>query len=54
MKTTSEYIDLIKAHSDEICSQFGVKTLRLFGFFPNIQRFHGGMSLEPDLTAMMP
>lgn len=31
MKTTSEYIDLIKAHSDEICSQFGVKTLRLFG-----------------------
>lgn len=31
MKTTSEYIALIKAHSDEIRSQFGVRTLRLFG-----------------------
>ena len=31
MKTTNEYIALIKAHSDEIRSQFGVKTLRLFG-----------------------
>ena len=31
MKQTSEYIDLIKAHADEIRSQFGVRTLRLFG-----------------------
>ncbi|MBQ9186781.1 MAG: nucleotidyltransferase family protein [Prevotella sp.] len=31
MKTTNEYIDLIKAHSDELRTQFGVKTLRLFG-----------------------
>ncbi|MBQ6064065.1 MAG: nucleotidyltransferase domain-containing protein [Prevotella sp.] len=31
MKQTNEYINLIKAHSDEIRTQFGVRTLRLFG-----------------------
>ncbi len=31
MKTTNEYIDLIKAHSDELRTQFGVQSLRLFG-----------------------
>ena len=31
MKQTSEYIDLIKTHADELRSQFGVRTLRLFG-----------------------
>ena len=31
MKTTNEYIDLIKAHSDELRTQFGVRNLRLFG-----------------------
>lgn len=31
MKTTSEYIDLIKVHSDELRTQFGVRMLRLFG-----------------------
>ena len=31
MKTTKEYIDLIKAHADELSTQYGVKTLRLFG-----------------------
>ncbi|MBQ8065544.1 MAG: nucleotidyltransferase family protein [Prevotella sp.] len=31
MKTTNEYIDLIKSHSEELRTQFGVKTLRLFG-----------------------
>jgi predicted nucleotidyltransferase len=31
MKQTNEYIELIKAHSDELKSQFGVRTLRLFG-----------------------
>lgn len=31
MKTTSEYVDLIKDHSDEIRTLFGVRTLRLFG-----------------------
>jgi len=31
MKTTAEYIDLIKAHADELRTLFGVRTLRLFG-----------------------
>ena len=31
MKTTNEYIDIIKTHSDEFRIQFGVRTLRLFG-----------------------
>jgi hypothetical protein len=31
MKTTKEYIDIIKAHSDELRKLFGVRTLRLFG-----------------------
>ena len=31
MKTTNEYIDLIKAHADELRTQFGVQSLRLFG-----------------------
>lgn len=31
MKTTSECIDLIKAHADELRMLFGVRTLRLFG-----------------------
>lgn len=31
MKQTNEYIELIKAHSDELKSQFGVRTLRIFG-----------------------
>lgn len=31
MKTTNEYIDLIKAHSNELRTQYGVQSLRLFG-----------------------
>jgi predicted nucleotidyltransferase len=31
MKTTNEYINLIKAHSEELRNKFGVRTLRLFG-----------------------
>ncbi len=31
MKQTNEYIDLIKAHSEELRTQFGVRQLRLFG-----------------------
>ena len=31
MKTANEYIDLISAHADELRSQFGIRTLRLFG-----------------------
>ena len=31
MRTSKEYIDLISAHADELRSQFGIRTLRLFG-----------------------
>lgn len=31
MRTANEYIDLISAHADELRSQFGIRTLRLFG-----------------------
>ena len=31
MRTANEYIDLISAHADELRSQFGIRTMRLFG-----------------------
>ena len=31
MKTTNEYVELIAAHADELRSQFGIRTLKLFG-----------------------
>ena len=31
MRTAKEFIDLISAHADELRSQFGIRTLRLFG-----------------------
>ena len=31
VKQTNEYIELIKAHSDELRKEFGVRSLRLFG-----------------------
>jgi len=31
MRTAKDYIDLISAHADELRSQFGIRSLRLFG-----------------------
>lgn len=31
MRTANEYIDLISSHADELRSQFGIRSLRLFG-----------------------
>ena len=31
MRPAKDYIDLISAHADELRSQFGIRTLRLFG-----------------------
>ena len=31
MRTANEYIDLISAHADELRSQFGIRSLRLYG-----------------------
>lgn len=54
MKTTSEYINIIKAHSDEIRSQFGVKTLRLFGSVSRGEQHEGSdvdvcVEMEPRI-----
>ena len=31
MRTAKKYIDLISAHADELRSQFGIRSLRLYG-----------------------
>lgn len=31
MRTTKDYIELISAHAEELRSQFGIRSLRLFG-----------------------
>lgn len=31
MRTAKKYVDLISAHADELRSQFGIRTLRVFG-----------------------
>ena len=31
MRTRQEYIDILKSHTDELRSDFGVRSLRLFG-----------------------
>ena len=54
MKTTSEYIDLIKGHSDEIRTQFGVHTLRLFGSVSRGEQHEGSdvdvcVEMEPRI-----
>ena len=51
MKTTKEYIDLIKAHTDELCTQFEVKTLRLFGSVPRGEQHEGS---DVDVCVEMP
>jgi len=54
MKTTKEYIELIKAHSDELRSLFGVRTLRLFGSVSRGEHHDGSdvdvcVEMEPRL-----
>lgn len=58
MKTTSEYINLIKAHSDEIRTQFGVKTLRLFGSVSRGEQHEGSdvdvcVEMEPRILLIV-
>lgn len=58
MKTTSEYIDLIKAHSEEIQTQFGVKTLRLFGSVSRGEQHEGSdvdvcVEMEPRILLIV-
>ena len=54
MKTTNEYIDLIRTHSDELRTQFGVKTLRLFGSVSRGEQHEGSdvdvcVEMEPRI-----
>ena len=54
MKQTSEYINLIKAHADEIRTQFGVRTLRLFGSVSRGEQHEGSdvdvcVEMEPRI-----
>ena len=54
MKQTSEYIDLIKTHADELRSQFGVRTLRLFGSVSRGEQHEGSdvdvcVEMEPRI-----
>ncbi len=54
MKTTNEYIDLIRAHSDELRSQFGVRSLRLFGSVARGEQHEGSdvdvcVEMEPRI-----
>jgi hypothetical protein len=54
MKTTSEYIELIKSHADELRSDFGVRTLRLFGSVSRGEQHEGSdvdvcVEMEPRL-----
>ena len=51
MKTTKEYIDLIKAHTDELCTQYGVKSLRLFGSVSRGEQHEGS---DVDVCVEMP
>lgn len=58
MKTTNEYIDLIKAHSDELRTQFGVKTLRLFGSVSRGEQHEGSdvdvcVEMEPRILLIV-
>ena len=58
MKTTSEYIDLIKAHADELRSQFGVRTLRLFGSVARGEQHEGSdvdvcVEMEPRIILIV-
>lgn len=54
MKQTSEYIDLIKTYADELRSQFGVRTLRLFGSVSRGEQHEGSdvdvcVEMEPRI-----
>ncbi len=41
MKTTQEFIDIIKLHADELRTEFGVHTLRLFGSVSRNEQHEG-------------
>lgn len=51
MRTTQEYIDLIKAHAAELQEQFGITSMRLFGSVARGEHHEGS---DIDLFVVMP
>lgn len=51
MKTSQEYIDIIRAHSGELHDRFGITSLKLFGSVARGQHHDGS---DIDLYAVMP
>lgn len=51
MKTTSEYIDLIKAHAEELQTKFGITSMRLFGSVARGEHHEGS---DVDIFVTMP
>ncbi|MBP3750168.1 MAG: nucleotidyltransferase family protein [Prevotella sp.] len=54
VKTTQEYIELIKEHADELRTKFGIRSLRLFGSVSRGEQHEGSdvdvcVEMEPTL-----
>ena len=51
MKTTQEYIDLIRQHAPELQRRFGITSMRLFGSIARNEHHEGS---DIDLYVVMP
>jgi len=51
MKTRQEYIDILKAHANELQQQFGITYMRLFGSVARDQHHEGS---DVDVFVVMP
>ena len=58
MKTTKEYIDLIATHANELRSQFGIRSLCLFGSVSRGEQTEGSdvdvcVEMEPRISKQL-
>ena len=51
MKTRQEYVDIIKAHAEELKSRFGITSMRLFGSVARNEHREGS---DVDIFVTMP
>lgn len=51
MKTRQEYIDILRAHSSELTSRFGITYMRIFGSVARGQHHDGS---DVDVFVVMP
>ena len=51
MRTSQEYIDIIRSHSTQLRQQFGITSMRLFGSVARNEHHEGS---DVDLYATMP